>query len=158
MLALTLNLVGKSNCWVSSRRRHTKWVVSHMFEEKQIYMTVLHWLSHHSFHYYNTSTCITLIFTPLLSLFNIVVHQLTFRISSIVLVNTYSQSCHLLIVHITTFVIAWFIILLRKLLNEFTFECHWQDKVSFFFQVFQNLQQQDILFPIKKKKKKFVSM
>lgn len=116
MLALTLNLVGKSNCWVSSRRRHTKWVVSHMFEEKQIYMTLLHWLSHHSFHYYNTSTCITLVFTPLLSLLNLVVHQLTVRISSIVFVNTYSQSCHLLIVHISTFVIAWFIILLHKLL------------------------------------------
>lgn len=75
LLALTSDLVGRSSCLVSSRRRHTKWVVSHMFEAKQIYMTVLHWFLHHSFHYHNTSTCFTLIYIPLLSLLNVVVHK-----------------------------------------------------------------------------------
>lgn len=59
LLALTSNLVGRSSCWVSSRRQHTKWVVSHTFEAEQIYMTILHWLSQNSFHYHSISTCFT---------------------------------------------------------------------------------------------------
>lgn len=46
--ALTSNLGGRSSCWVSSRRQHTEWVVSHVFSEKQNYMAFICWFKSHS--------------------------------------------------------------------------------------------------------------